>query len=195
MSLSAPTTCWSSSSRRRAILDPIREHGSRPHIPTQGNRRERRSVDPALYRQRNLIDRFFTRLKHFRAIATRYSKLARNFLSAMPWPAPGSGCDIMSTRPGRKRSRSSDQHRSLCFSGVSTPEQVRLGALPVHQGVYFSKRTVRRSHVLGHHHHEEIHRTLPQPNVRTSACDFSMQYVHGRRVAFRNSLVSLLHRR
>ncbi|MGY3408433.1 hypothetical protein ACVWZV_004546 [Bradyrhizobium sp. GM5.1] len=40
------------------------------------------SVDPALYRQRNLIQRFFNNLKHFRRIATRYDKTARNFLAA-----------------------------------------------------------------------------------------------------------------
>ena len=67
----------------RAILDMIAQHGSRPHIPTQRNRRVQRSVDPAIYRQRNLVERFFNKLKHFRAIATRYHKLARNFLAAI----------------------------------------------------------------------------------------------------------------
>ena len=35
------------------------------------------------YRQRNLIERMFTRLKDFRRIATRYDKLARNFLAGV----------------------------------------------------------------------------------------------------------------
>jgi transposase len=34
-----------------------------------------------LYRERNLTERFFSRLKHFRRIATRYDKLAANFLA------------------------------------------------------------------------------------------------------------------
>ena len=34
-----------------------------------------------IYRQRNLIERMFVRLKDFRRIATRYDKLARNFLA------------------------------------------------------------------------------------------------------------------
>jgi transposase len=34
-----------------------------------------------LYRERNLIERFFSKLKHFRRIATRYDKLADNFLA------------------------------------------------------------------------------------------------------------------
>ena len=43
----------------------------------------RGSVDPHFYRQRNLIERFFNKLKHFRRIATRFDKLARNFLAAV----------------------------------------------------------------------------------------------------------------
>jgi len=43
----------------------------------------RRSVDPTLYRQRNLVERFFCNLKQFRRIATRFDKTARNFLSAV----------------------------------------------------------------------------------------------------------------
>jgi transposase len=36
-----------------------------------------------IYRQRNLVERFFNKLKHFRLIATRYDKTARNFLAAV----------------------------------------------------------------------------------------------------------------
>ena len=39
--------------------------------------------DFALYSERNLVERFFNKLKHFRAIATRYDKLARNFLAGV----------------------------------------------------------------------------------------------------------------
>ncbi len=67
----------------KAIVKLIADHGSRPHIPTQKDRKVQRSVDPALYRQRNLVERFFNKLKHFRGIATRYNKLARNFLAAI----------------------------------------------------------------------------------------------------------------
>ena len=38
---------------------------------------------PWLYRQRNLVERFFSKLKHYRRIATRYDKLADNFLAAV----------------------------------------------------------------------------------------------------------------
>jgi transposase len=36
-----------------------------------------------LYCERNLIERFFNKLKNFRAIATRYDKLARTFLAGI----------------------------------------------------------------------------------------------------------------
>lgn len=67
----------------KAIRDLIARHGSKPHIPTQKNRKVQYSVDPVLYRQRNLVERFFNKLKHYRGIATRYHKLARNFLAAI----------------------------------------------------------------------------------------------------------------
>jgi transposase len=66
----------------RAILEMIAAHGRRGHIPTQRDWKVQRSVDPALYRQRNLVERFFNKLKHFRKIATRYEKSARNYLAA-----------------------------------------------------------------------------------------------------------------
>jgi transposase len=67
----------------RAIIELVSEHGGTAHIPTQRDRKVQRSVDPALYRQRNLIERFFCKLKHFRRVATRFDKLARNFLAAV----------------------------------------------------------------------------------------------------------------
>ena len=67
----------------RAILELVASTGGRAHIPTQRRVRVQRSVDPALYRQRNLVERFFCKLKHFRRVATRFDKLARNFLAAV----------------------------------------------------------------------------------------------------------------
>lgn len=67
----------------RAILDLVRAAGGQAHIPTQSRVKLQRSVEPALYRKRNLIERFFAKLKQFRRIATRFDKLARNFLAAL----------------------------------------------------------------------------------------------------------------
>jgi transposase len=66
-----------------ALLDLIRASGAKAHIPSTRQRRVHRSVNRRIYRQRNLIERFFCKLKHFRRIATRFDKLARNFLAAV----------------------------------------------------------------------------------------------------------------
>ena len=62
-----------------AIVDTVTELGSTAVIPPRTMRKELRECDYALYKERNLIERFFNRIKHFRAIATRYAKRARNF--------------------------------------------------------------------------------------------------------------------
>jgi transposase len=67
----------------QALIDLVQSRGGKAHIPTQSDRKVQRSVDHGLYRQRNLIERFFNKLKHFRRIATRFDKLARNFLAAV----------------------------------------------------------------------------------------------------------------
>ena len=66
-----------------ALLALVAEAGGQTCIPTPSYRKEQRAIDPALYRQRNLVERFFNKLKHFRRIATRYDKLASNFLAAV----------------------------------------------------------------------------------------------------------------
>ena len=50
-------------------------------IPSRRNRKEQREIDRNLYADRNKVERFFNRLKHYRRIATRYEKAARNYLS------------------------------------------------------------------------------------------------------------------
>lgn len=50
-------------------------------IPPRANRREPIRWSKAIYKHRNLVERFFCRIKHFRRIATRYEKLAERFAS------------------------------------------------------------------------------------------------------------------
>lgn len=66
-----------------AIVELVKNLGGEAHIPTQSRVRIQRTVEPTLYRRRNLVERFFCKLKHFRRIATRFDKLARNFLAAV----------------------------------------------------------------------------------------------------------------
>ncbi len=65
------------------LIQALKARGIKPVIPPKANRLVQRHCDFALYCERNLVERFFNTLKHFRAIATRYDKLARNFLSAV----------------------------------------------------------------------------------------------------------------
>ena len=66
-----------------AFVNALTQRGITAVIPPKANRKIQRACDFALYRERNLIERFFNQLKHFRAIATRYDKLARNFLAGL----------------------------------------------------------------------------------------------------------------
>jgi transposase len=52
-------------------------------IPPRTNRSYPRHYDRELYAARHLIENFFAKIKQFRAIATRYEKTARNFLSGV----------------------------------------------------------------------------------------------------------------
>ena len=63
------------------IRASLREKGAFANIPPKANRRSKPYFSTWLYRERNLIERFFSKLKHFRRVATRYDKLAENFLA------------------------------------------------------------------------------------------------------------------
>ena len=52
-------------------------------IPPRSNRKSPAEYDKELYKERHHIENFFSRLKDFRGIATRYDKLGRNFLSGI----------------------------------------------------------------------------------------------------------------
>ena len=65
------------------LIDVLDSRAITPVIPPRENRKKRRDCDFALYRERNLAERFWNKIKHYRGIATRYDKLARNFLAAV----------------------------------------------------------------------------------------------------------------
>ena len=52
-------------------------------IPSTATRTVPYPLDRAVYRRRNLIERLFCRLKNWRRLATRYDRLARNYLAAL----------------------------------------------------------------------------------------------------------------
>ena len=61
----------------------IERLGAAPNIPPKINRKYKPGFSPALYKNRNAVERSFGRLKDFRRIATRYDKLSKNFLAAV----------------------------------------------------------------------------------------------------------------
>jgi transposase len=55
----------------------------RAAIPSTASRRTPYPLDRTAYKRRNVIERMFCKLKNWRRIATRYDRLARNYLSGL----------------------------------------------------------------------------------------------------------------
>jgi transposase len=64
-----------------ALRDTLAERGAKVNIKPMPNRVNIPKFNKRLYRKRNLIERFFNKLKHFRAIATRYEKHDANYMA------------------------------------------------------------------------------------------------------------------
>jgi len=65
------------------VINPIQEAKGQVVMPARRNSIDQRDYDRDLYKARHLIENFFAKLKQYRCIATRYDKLAQNFLSAI----------------------------------------------------------------------------------------------------------------
>lgn len=69
----------------------IRSQNCKPVIPPRSNRKEPIEYDEKLYEERHVIENFFSKIKHFRRIFSRFDKAARNyaafiaFVGAMIW--------------------------------------------------------------------------------------------------------------
>jgi transposase len=68
---SADLRCW------------LSQRGTKPVVPNKCNRKQPFAFDRKSYKQRHRIENAFCRLKDFRRIATRYDRLARNFLASV----------------------------------------------------------------------------------------------------------------
>ena len=66
-----------------SLIDTLNRREITPVIQPKANRTVQRNCDFLLYCERNLVELFFNKLEHFRAIATRYDELARNFLAGV----------------------------------------------------------------------------------------------------------------
>ena len=64
----------------KKLVRAIRARGAEAVIPSLPNRKEQRAYDTERYKDRNLAERFWSKVKQYRRVATRYEKTARNFL-------------------------------------------------------------------------------------------------------------------
>jgi transposase len=70
------------------LLDCINRKNAKAVIAPKAYRKEHRPFDQYQYQYRNVVERFFARLKQFRHIATRHDKIASRFASFVALVAP-----------------------------------------------------------------------------------------------------------
>lgn len=66
-----------------ALRQDLAARGAKANVKLMPNRVNLPPFNKRLYRKRNLVERFFNKLKHFRAIATRYDKTPENYLAGV----------------------------------------------------------------------------------------------------------------
>ena len=66
-----------------AMRQALAERGAWANVKPMPNRKNVPAFSAFLYRYRNLVERFFNKLKHFRGVATRYDKRADNYLAGV----------------------------------------------------------------------------------------------------------------
>jgi transposase len=66
-----------------ALRIEMAARGAWANIKPMQNRKQQPAFNAFLYRYRNLVERLFNKIKHFRAIATRYDKRDDNFLASV----------------------------------------------------------------------------------------------------------------
>ncbi len=66
-----------------ALRQRLDARGAWANIKPMPNRKNVPAFSSYLYRYRNLVERFFNKIKHYRAVATRYDKRADNFLAGV----------------------------------------------------------------------------------------------------------------
>jgi transposase len=64
-----------------AVVAKIEAAGALAVIPSKSNRKVKRDFAKGLYKERNVVERFFNRIKQYRGLATRYEKTVESFLA------------------------------------------------------------------------------------------------------------------
>lgn len=66
-----------------AIRAKLAEQGALANIRPLDQRIEKAAFSPKVYKLRKLVERFFSKLKHFRAVATRFCRHDANYLTSV----------------------------------------------------------------------------------------------------------------
>ena len=66
-----------------ALREDLAARGAWANVKPKTNRTRTLAFSAFLYKERNRVERFFNKLKHFRGVATRYDKLAENYLAGV----------------------------------------------------------------------------------------------------------------
>ena len=61
----------------------LAERGTQAVIPNKRNRKVNHPCDPAIYKQRNVVERMFCRFKDWRRVATRFDRNVKNFMATI----------------------------------------------------------------------------------------------------------------
>jgi transposase len=65
----------------QAVVAEITARGGEAVVPSRSNAKLPRKTDWSRYKDRNLVERLWSKVKHYRRVATRYEKKAQNFLA------------------------------------------------------------------------------------------------------------------
>lgn len=70
-----------------ALVARLQAKGIQVVIPPRGNRTTPRAYDREVYKQRNWIERFFGKIKHYRRVFSRFEKTRRNYMAVLDFVA------------------------------------------------------------------------------------------------------------
>jgi len=65
----------------KEFVDSMKNKGCEAVIPSRSNSKEKREIDRHLYKERHLVENFFSKIKWFRGVATRYCKTSSSYMS------------------------------------------------------------------------------------------------------------------
>ena len=65
----------------KEVVAAVEDRGGEVVIPSRKNAAEPRETDWSRYKDRNVVERFWSKVKQYRRVATRFEKKARNFLA------------------------------------------------------------------------------------------------------------------